>query len=188
MSKNNKRNGIDRRHIKHSVDMNSRQGEERRELLKDPDKSIGRLRISALFDGLSSEQLHKLLLISTKRTFYKDELLFSAGDESSEMFLLINGKLCVEYPDGGRSPALFNSGIFGLTGVFTGYERAVTIIAAMDSGTLIFNCDELIRLFGDDAGMCMIIQSNVIKYLYGKLDQDMNDFEKSRGIKRLDIS
>ena len=188
MSHNNKRKGIDRRQQQQTVDTNNRRGKERRELLMDPDKSIGRLRMSALFDGLSSEQLNKLLLISMKRTYSKEEIIFSEGDASSEMFLLINGKLRVESPDGGRSPALFHSGIIGLAGIFTGYERAVTVIAAVDSAALVFSRDELFKLFDDNAGICTVIQANVIKYLYGKLNQDINEAEKSRGIKRLDIS
>ena len=81
--KNNHRSGLDRRHHEIPVRIDRRSGHERRTFLKDPDKTIGRLRMIHMFDGLSSEQLKKLLAICSKKNFIKGDIIFSINEKPS---------------------------------------------------------------------------------------------------------
>ena len=156
--------------------------------MKDPFQSIGRLRITALFEGLSSDQLNKLLLISMRKNYDKNEVLFNIGEEPEEMFLLISGKLRVIFADGGESPVFTPNGMVGFVGIFTGAERSISVVSSMISTVLAFHRDELIRLFGDDPEMYMTIQSNVIRYLSEKFDKTIALFEETRCGGQLEIS
>ena len=139
MAERNNRSGNDRRQKFVTKPENRRTDDDRRFLLNDPDRTIGRLRLIHIFDRLSSDQLKKLLLFSSKKQFKKNEVIYSIGDESNEMFFLINGKIRVLYENGGESSNIAPNGIIGEMGLFTGEKRTVSIIAAMKITLISFN-------------------------------------------------
>ena len=187
MSLQNNRSGEDRRRGKASVGTDRRLGSERRTLLKDPDKTIGRLRLVPLFAGLSSDQLGKLLPLCTKKNFEKDDCIYHIGEESTELFVVISGKVKIRFANGGDSPAIIPSGVMGDMGLFTGKPRAASVIAVTGASVLSFHKNELFGLFSADIEICKIIQSNIIRYLYDKLHCDIMTEEESRGARLLDI-
>jgi len=187
MSLQNNRSGVDRRREHASIDTDRRRGSERRTLLKDPDKTIGRLRLAPFFAGLSSDQLGKLLPLCTKKNFEKDDCIYHIGEESTELLMVISGKVKIRFADGGESPAITPSGVMGDMGLFTGKPRAASVIAVSGTSVLSFHKNELFGLFNDDMEICRVIQSNVIRYLYDKLYNGILTEEESRGARLLDI-
>lgn len=155
--------------------------------MKDPDKTIGRLRIVPFFAGLSSDQLGKVLPLCTKKNFEKDDYIYHIGEESTEFLMVISGKVKIRFANGGESPAIIPSGVMGDMGLFTGKPRTASVIAVSATSVLSFHKDELLGLFSDDMKICRIIQSNVIRYLYDKLYNGILIEEESRGARLLDI-
>ena len=183
----NLRSGIERRHRHITVPEDWRVSKERRMILKDPDKTIGRLRMVGIFDGLSSEQLKKLLNICSKRTINTNDPIYSIGDESTDMFILIGGKLRILYEDGSEQTGIIPAGIVGEIGVFTGVPRSATITAGIKCTILSFNKEELLRVFSNDTDMWIKIQTNIINELSGKLREDNTFIDEKRKLRALEI-
>ena len=162
-------------------------GKERRMILKDPDKTIGRLRMVDIFEGLSSEQLKKLLNICSKINYKKNEIIYQIKDESTDMFILIRGKLNVQLGDGGELSGIIPAGIVGAIGIITGEPHAASVIAGISCTILSFNKEELFRLFSSDTNMQIKIQSNIIKNLSDKLKEDNRTFEEKRKLRSLEL-
>ncbi len=183
----NLRSGFNRRQRCITVPEDWKVSKERRMILKDPDKTIGRLRMVGIFDGLSSEQLKKLLNICSKRNIDTNDLIYSAGDESTDMFILIRGKLKIIFDDGSEQTGIIPAGIAGEIGVFTGVPRSATITAGIKCTILSFNKEELQRIFSNDTDMRIKIQTNIIKSLSGKLREDNKYIDEKRKLRSLEI-
>lgn len=56
------------------------------------------LRQGELFEGLSEEGLRRLLATGTSRTLQAGEYLFRLGDDASDFYVLINGKVDLCFP------------------------------------------------------------------------------------------
>ncbi len=183
----NLRSGFNRRQRLITVPEDWKVSNERRMILNDPDKTIGRLRMVGFFDDLSSEQLKKLLNICSKCTINKNDSIYSIGDESTDMFTLIRGKLRILYEDGSEQTGIIPAGIVGEIGVFTGVPRSATIIAGIKCTILSFNKEELLQVFSDDTDMLVKIQTNIIKELSGKLREDNKYIDEKRKLRSLEI-
>lgn len=183
----NLRSGIDRRQRHITVPEDWRVSKERRMVLKDPDKTIGRLRMVGIFNGLSSEQLKSLLNICSKRTVSTNDPIYSIGDESKEMFILVRGKLRILYKDGHEQTGIIPPGIVGDIGVFTGVPRSATVTAGIKCTILSFNKEELLRVFSNDTDMWVKIQTNIIKELSGKIREDIKYFDEKTKLRSLEI-
>ena len=184
---NNLRSGIERRQRLITVPEDWRVSKERRMILKDPDKTIGRLRMVGIFDSLSSVQLKNLLNICSKRIVSTNDPIYSTGDESTDMFILIRGKLKVIFDDGSEQTGIIPAGIVGEIGVFTGVPRSATITAGIKCTILSFNKEELLRVFSNDNDMWVKIQTNIIRELSGKLREDNTFINEKRKLRSLEI-
>ncbi|MBN1293512.1 MAG: cyclic nucleotide-binding domain-containing protein [Candidatus Latescibacteria bacterium] len=183
----NFRSGIDRRQQNISVEFDRRSGQERRSFLIDPDKTIGRLRMIHIFDGLSSEQLKNLLAICTKKNYSKNDVIFSIGDKPSFMVYFIKGKIRIVFKDGSETGGITPTEIIGEVGMFTDTLRSFSVIADISCTSLVFNKDELFRLFENDKDMWIIIQKNIIGNLQKKLYNDNEQMEEKRKIRSLEL-
>jgi CRP-like cAMP-binding protein len=187
MTMNTNRSGSDRRQETLTVESDRRSVPDRRNLVKDPDKTTGRLRMEPFFDNLSSDQLRAMLMICTKKTFEKNEIIFHIGEEPTHMFLLIKGKLKVMFHDGGESPVVTPTGMVGELGLLTGKPRLITVRTDSECTLLSFQRDEVFRLFEVDTSMWTTIQANVIRCLYERIHGDIETAETMRGVRIIEI-
>lgn len=183
----NRRTGADRRRRKIPVIEERRRAIERRELMKDPDQTAGRLRIIPLFEGLSTGQLQKLLNICLKRVYTRGEIIYAAGEEPEKMFVLVQGKLRVEFPDGMVLDNLGLSGVFGERGLITGERRTVTVGAAMECIVLLFGKEELFRVFSEDADIRNRVMTNIIRDMAMKLRNEGEMLDSLRKMRAVDL-
>ncbi|NNG06156.1 MAG: MMPL family transporter, partial [Desulfobacteraceae bacterium] len=121
----------------------------RLKLGKDPEKGI------PLFSGLSSTQVHYILLAGTLRTYEKGEVLFRKGEPSDSMFAIISGELEVldtlddTDPEGihGNKKFIRTLGVgdvVGEMGMVRSSERSATVIATTLTEMLQIN-DRMIK-------------------------------------------
>jgi CRP-like cAMP-binding protein len=176
-----RRSGDDLRRNWRSPSEERRRGAERRELLKDPDRTAGRLRTVPMFEGLSSEQYMKLLRVCSKRTYARDKRIYSIGDDSTEMFILVHGRLQVMFGDGLMLDDHGPSGMVGELGVITGERRTAQVTAVTDCVVLAFNREELFVLFRNDEALWTAVLTNIIRNLVKKARRDdiaLNELRK----------
>jgi CRP-like cAMP-binding protein len=182
-----RRSGRERRSRDVSVHGNRRRGLDRREILKDPDRTTGRLRTIPMFEGLSTEQLGGLLTICSKKTYGRNERIFLAGDESTEMFILIQGKLRITFADGEELESCSPAGIVGELGIITGEKRTATVTAATECIVLSFRKEELLALFDARPDLRTRMLTNVIRDLVKKLEKDKEVLEGLRRIRSFEV-
>ncbi len=125
-----------------------------------------------LFQGLTTRQFKEVIRACERRSFCKDEIIFRAGDESWEIFILLQGALKVAFPDGKELSRIEPVGIAGEMGVFTGERRSATIITATPCILLALHKMELLRLLRHDAELGIRVLLNVILDLSRKLRRD----------------
>lgn len=125
-----------------------------------------------LFKGLSITEFGEILSVCTHKTFQKNEILFSEGNESYEIFILIKGQLKVSLPDGKVLARVNPPGIVGEMGVFTNETRSATVTTAGECICLVISKFGLMSLFGKNKSLGISILLNVICDLSGKLRKD----------------
>ncbi len=54
------------------------------------------LRKSILADNLNDEELNQLANIAAARTFYKNDSIFDEKDDGSSLYILVEGRVCIE--------------------------------------------------------------------------------------------
>jgi CRP-like cAMP-binding protein len=181
------RRGEDRRRGAGSGDKMRPAGVERRELLKDPDQTAGRLRTIPLLEDLSTGQLLKLLGICSKRVYSRGEILQKTGDDPDRMFVLVQGRLQVAFSDGVMLENFNPVGIVGELGLITGEPRTATITAATECIVLLFWREELFRVFHEDAELWTKVLTNIIKDLVIKLHKESEALESLQRIRSFEI-
>jgi len=119
--------------------------------------------------GLTSAQLRKILSISSKQLFSKDDVLCHEGEESYKIFILLKGMLCVTFEDGKELSRITPLGIVGEMGVFTGQRRSATVVASSDCIVLTIHKTDLFNLFRKDPHMGILVLMNVVEDMAHKM-------------------
>ena len=183
----NRRSGSDRRKQQIIIHDDKRTGFERRTLTKDPDLTIGRLRMIPIFEGLSNKQFKALLSICSKKNYEANDYIYHIHDEPTGMIILIKGKLTLIFSDGSQCSNLSPSGLIGEVGAITGIQRSASLVAGTYCTVLCFNKDELDRIFAVDTALLIKIQNNIIKDLSSKISEDNTIIEEMKKIHTLGI-
>ncbi len=182
-----RRSGEDRRRDAFPMSNDRRGEQERRELLKDPDITVGRLRTTSMFAGLSAEQYMQLLRICSKKTYARNERIYSPGDEPSEMFILVRGNLRVTFENGLVIEDHGPAGMVGELGVVTGERRTATVTAMTDCLVLAFRREELFGLFRRDTELWTGVLTNIIRDISGRMRQEDAALDELRRSRSLEI-
>ena len=167
-----RRSGVDRRELDDSPDEDLRINIERRFTLHHHSQLIEILGKIPLFRGLSVREFKEILHICTRRNFLRGDLIFRAGEESFEIFILLQGVLKVTFEDGKELSRIEPIGIVGEMGVLTGEKRSANIVAANHCVLLSIHKMELLKLFRHDSDLGVRILLNVILDLSNKLRHD----------------
>ncbi|MFA6472919.1 MAG: cyclic nucleotide-binding domain-containing protein, partial [Candidatus Latescibacterota bacterium] len=153
----------ERRNAGVNISTERRRSRERREILRDPDQTAGRLRTVSMFEGLSTGQLMNLLHICSKHIYARGQTIFSAGDESNFMFVLVQGRLQMVFPNGTVMDNDRPPEVVGELGLIIGDRRTVTVVAATDCIVLLFGKEELFRVFHADTDLWTKVLTNIIR-------------------------
>lgn len=106
-----------------------------------------------LFDDLPKAQVDKLYTAGHLRTMRKGEAIFYKGEEGSEFFIILTGKVAVidEYNDAKRLLATLETGdCFGEMAVFSGRTRSATVLCREPGQLLVIDEDRLADLGAKD--------------------------------------
>lgn len=167
----NRRTGITRRKQQSSSSDERRKSEDRRMILKNPDEIIERFKKIPMFEGLTKTQLKRMLGICSKKKYNANDNIYSIGDDSKNMFILLKGKIGIMYKSGVDLQSISPAGTVGEMGIFTGNKRSANVVAVTECLILNFNKEELFTLFRNDTDLYIKILHNVIKDLCVKMSK-----------------
>ena len=124
-----------------------------------------------VFDGLELHEAEALIQVSTLRAIKKGDEVYKVGEPSSDMLVLIKGKLIVVSKEGKELAAIPAGTSTGEMGVFTGHRRSATIVAAADSLGLVLSRQGLSQVMSTEKNIKGTILENVVSLLADRLEE-----------------
>jgi CRP/FNR family cyclic AMP-dependent transcriptional regulator len=122
-----------------------------------------------LFAGLNDDRLRELNKISVRRKFSKNTILFSKGDESDSLYLIIKGYVqAVISNEQGREMVLNQFGpgeFFGEFALLDGQPRSATVITREATEVLIIRRDDFHRLVLSEPDVVLDLLKVLLKKL-----------------------
>lgn len=185
-----RRSGFERR-IAQSVQVSQsreqRRSAERRFLLRDPDVTIGRLRLIPLLKDLTMPQYAKLLNVCAKRTLNRGDVLCRMGEPADVLFFLVSGMIRVTAQDGGEFTRSSPKEVIGKIGFFTGTPHTMTVVAESDCSILSMSRVELMHILSNDVELWVKILTNLVAQLAGQMKEKAEIIRSLNNANLLDI-
>jgi hypothetical protein len=108
------------------------------------------LQRSPLFQGMRIWQIKKILLASEVRSFAKDGVIIREGDEGTEMFVVLEGRVEAQKRTDGeplRHLRVMQVGdLFGEVGPLSGGQRTADVVALEETRVLVLSWERIDRL------------------------------------------
>ena len=170
-----RRSGEDRRRETAPVSADRRQNPERRELLQNLDEIIAHYRVIPLFDGLTREQMVRVLRICAKKKIPGEHKLHRSGQETHEVSILLRGTIRILSQSGDVWMKLTPYGTIGETGVFIDDPFTGDVITDTECIILNINREELAHLTDADPDLHVKLLRNVLRGMAEKLWRDHDE-------------
>ncbi len=122
-----------------------------------------------LFQRLNIEEAQKILALCEKRRLVSSQVVWEANRASTEILLLVSGRLQVRDPQGRRLGDVLPATSVGEMGVITGHPRFVSVRAAEDSTALALNRGRFNQLAADEPVIYNKILVNAVDILAHRL-------------------
>lgn len=132
-----------------------------------------------VFDGLSIEDAQKLLVIGRMRDISEGEQIYRAGEPSTDMMVLISGKLKVVGAAGQDIVEISPGSSIGEMGMFTGLPRSANIVAVTQGIALALDRDRFHELLSTELSMKATILENVVAELSERLAEADRKLEEA---------
>ena len=147
-------------------------------------KVIGKIPV---FEGFGLEEIQSLLRVCNLRNVSAGEDIYTKGEASDEMLVLLKGKLSVTSESGEELAAIRPGRPIGEMGVFTGQPRSANIVSVEDSTVIAFKRQELGALLMGNRDMNLKVLQNLVGILSQRLTEanELNE-SQSRMIRDLD--
>lgn len=111
---------------------------------------IERLSAVDVFAPLTAEEMAILARAAISHVFAPDETVIRSGDPGSSMFVVHNGRVCVQVNENGRLrtvATLTEGNFFGEMALFTGEPRTANVVAVEETEVLEIGHDAMKKLF-----------------------------------------
>ncbi len=164
-----RRSGVDRRNQMIPYKGERRSEKERRKQLVMTDKTKERLMEMLIFDGMTIQDIIKIVAICAKKEIPAKTQIYEIGGKSEEMLVLVKGRIIVLSGGGVELQIYEPYDVIGEMGIFTGAERSATVLAVTDCTVLKINKVELFRVLSAYVELKDTFMVNVIKVLSEKL-------------------
>ncbi len=125
----------------------------------------------SVFQGLEISEAERLIQICKFQQYEDNEHIYNEGQASSEMLVLMQGKLLVVGPAGNVFGEVKPGQPTGEMGVFTGHRRSANIVAAEKSAALTIQKKDLDELMDQDREIKAKVLSNVVGFLSLRLEE-----------------
>ena len=125
-------------------------------------KVIQKIEVFKHFDGTD---VQRLLKVCKFRNFQQGEHIYTRGEASDEMLILLKGQLRVVSPSGDDLAVIQPGNPIGEMGLFTGQPRSADIVANDKSTAIVLRDEELKGLLAGAIDMHIKVLYNVISTL-----------------------
>ncbi|MDP7632201.1 MAG: cyclic nucleotide-binding domain-containing protein [Candidatus Latescibacteria bacterium] len=125
-------------------------------------KVIQKIEVFKHFDGTD---VQRLLKVCKFRNFQQGEHIYTRGEASDEMLILLKGQLRVVSPSGDDLAVIQPGNPIGEMGLFTGQPRSADIVANDKSTAIVLRDEELKGLLAGAIDMHIKVLYNVINIL-----------------------
>ena len=127
---------------------------------------INKMRV---FRGFSPRDLQGLLKLCHFKNFEPKEQIYTAGDPSDEMLILVKGKLIAVSATGAVLGEILPGASTGEMGVFTGQPRSANVLSTAATVGVVIRKPELDALLDRDWAMRCKVLENIIQLLSERL-------------------
>jgi len=122
-----------------------------------------------VFKGLEEKEAISLLRICRSVSYKQGDVVYSAGEASENMLVLLDGKLRVATTAGEELAEIQMGGSIGEMGFFTGAPRSAHVIAIEDATGITISKADLFRLLHNDKDMHLKLLNNMVSLLSSRL-------------------
>lgn len=141
-----------------------------------------------LFRTLDSEEARHVLNLCKCRNFEPNEVVWQPHEESTDMLILITGKLIVQNQQGSQIAEVLPGALFGEMGCLTEHPRFVGITSTEASIALSLNRGRLRRLATEGPQLYIKILENAVDVLSHRLTNTEHDPHRGNRATKRDIS
>lgn len=118
-----------------------------------------------IFQGLSIMEARQLIKLCRPQNYLKDEVVYEYGTPSTEIFIVLQGKLIAINEEGTKLGEILPGSTTGEMGALTGYHRSATVIAAEDARGFVVEATHLRTLMRVDSELRIKILENMVSQL-----------------------
>ncbi len=133
-----------------------------------------------MFRGLKPNEALEILKVCKPLSFSEREVLLKHGTKSTEMYVLLTGKLVVTTPDGTPLTHLSPITIVGEMGIITGQPRSATVIAEQQVSTFEISKLKFDILMKKSPEIGFKIYRNIIFILSQRLDNNNQNLAENK--------
>lgn len=123
----------------------------------------------SLFKGFTPQEALALIRVAEKRGYEPRQIVYETGAASTEMLILMSGKLVVVTEKGIRVAHIQAGESVGEIGVMTDQPRSARVVAVEKSAGLVLQKKDLANLLKSDKDICIKFQANLIDMLSDRL-------------------
>lgn len=138
----------------------------------------------ALFKGFTPQEALTLLRVAESRRYEPRQIIYEAGAPSTEMLIVVSGKLVVVTEKGVRLADIQAGESVGEIGVMTDQPRSARVVSLEKSSGLVIQKKDLVGLLRNEKDICIKFQANLIDMLSDRLrktDKLLDTYAKEKG-------
>ena len=131
---------------------------------------------SVIGNGLDNSELERLAGIARVEQFYKNEIIFAENDEGDSIYVLVEGKVCLERRVKNHRPVpptqitIVRQGqLFGEMGFLENRKRSATARAKGNIQLLVIDSEDLRKLISSNSQFAIKFMSNLALILSARL-------------------
>ena len=118
-----------------------------------------------IFHGLTIAEARQLIKLCRPQSFEKDEVIYEYGTPSTDIFIVLQGKLVAINEKGTRLGEILAGSTTGEMGALTGCVRSATVIAEEASRGFVIEAAHLRTLMRIDSEFRIKILENIVSLL-----------------------
>ncbi|HRF58984.1 MAG TPA: cyclic nucleotide-binding domain-containing protein [Fimbriimonadaceae bacterium] len=129
------------------------------------------IRVSYLAQGLSDEDVDKIVEIARELTFSNGQYVVRADDDNHDLYIVLEGVTSIETPSGEVIAKVGSGRLIGEVALIDDKPRSATVVSLGRSRLAALPADDLRRLMSERPIMAVGILTNIARTLSERLRQ-----------------
>ena len=122
-----------------------------------------------IFKGLSVEEAGCLLRLFSPKIFEAKEMVYAVGQPSTDLLVLLQGKLVVTSTSGDVLAEIGPGTPIGEMGIFTGHPRSANVVAPGKAGGVVISRQAMDAFLSSDTAIRSRVLQNIVDVLSERL-------------------